>query len=396
MSLFLLTLLNLFNYLDRYVVAGVLPRIEAEFGISHARAGTLASLFIVVYMVASPLGGYLADRFPRRFVAAGAAFAWSLATLGSAFSASFLGLLVARAFIGLGEAGYGTVAPTLLCDLYPPQRRSGVLSIFYVAMPLGAALGYGLGGAMAQAGHWRGAFLAAGVPGLLLAGLALRLPEPSRGAKDGVADAQPPSFRDGLKGLARNGRFWLNTASQTLMTFSVGGLSFWMPTFLEREREMSAAQAGLGVGAVTAAAGIAGTLAGGWLGARLSRRFGESGLLLSGLCFALAAVPMVGAAVLRNPVLIFSSIFLSLFLVFVTTGPINAALMECVTPAARGFAMGLSILLLHLLGDAISPPLIGFIAEQASFGLAVRANALPLFLAGAVLLAGVRRFRHAA
>ena len=391
MSLLLLTLLNLFNYLDRYVIAGVLPRIEAEFGVSHAQAGLLGSLFIGIYMVASPLGGYLSDRFPRRFVAAGAALLWSLATLGSGLSGSFAALLVARAFIGLGEAGYGTVAPALLCDLYPRERRSTALSIFYVAMPLGAALGYGLGGAFSEGGAWRQAFLIAGIPGLLLAAWALRLPEPPRGAADGLPDLGKVPFGEALRLLRRNGRFWLNTAGQTLMTFSVGGLAFWMPTFLERERGMAASQAGLGVGAVTAAAGIAGTLVGGWLGARWSRRASEAGLLLSGVAFALAAVPMVGSALFRSPALIFGSIFLSLFLVFISTGPINAALMEAVAPSVRGFAMGLSILVLHLLGDALSPPLIGWIAQRASFGAAVLLNAVPLFLGGAVLWVGARK-----
>jgi predicted MFS family arabinose efflux permease len=388
-SLLLLTLLNLFNYLDRYVIAGLLPRIETEFGISHTQAGILGSLFIGVYMVASPLGGYLGDRLPRRWVVAGAGLLWSFATLGSGLSQSFMALLVARALIGLGEAGYGTVAPSLLCDLYPRERRTRALSIFYVAMPLGAALGYGLGGAFSQSGDWRRAFFVAGLPGLLLAALALRLPEPSRGQADEVTHSGPLDLKAALRQVTRNARFWINTGGQTLMTFSVGGLSFWMPTFLERERGMASAQAGLGVGAVTALAGILGTLAGGWLGARWSR-FRDGGLLLSGVAFALAALPMAGSALFLSPTLIFTSIFLSLFLVFTSTGPINSALMESVPPSVRGFAMGLSILVLHLLGDAISPPLIGRIAEKASFSAAVLANAVPLGLAGVLLIVGQR------
>ncbi|HZH02853.1 MAG TPA: MFS transporter [Myxococcaceae bacterium] len=391
-ALTLLTLINLFNYLDRYVVAGVLPRIEAEFGLGHAQAGALGTVFMAVYMLASPLGGYLGDRLPRRWVVAVSVFLWSVATLASGWAGGFTALLLARALIGVGEAGYGTVAPALLSDLYPAGRRTMVLSVFYAAMPVGAAAGYAVGGFFSQAGFWRGAFFSAGAPGLLLAALALALPEPGRGANEGAPAAAPAlALRVGLRELRRNTAFWVNTAGQTLMTFSIGGLAFWMPTFLERERGLPADKAGFIFGAITAAAGITGTLTGGWLGAKADRRSNLAGLRLSGGAFLAAAPFMVTAGLFRQPTFIFASVFIAQFLVFVSSGPLNAALMTAVSPRLRAFAMGLSILVLHLLGDAISPPLIGTLAQATSFSAAIQANAVPLACGGLVLLLIMRR-----
>src|SRR5262249_27319232 len=183
-GLSVLSLINFFNYLDRYIVAGVIPLVEAEFRIDHQQAGLLGSIFMIVYMIASPVGGYLGDRVARRLVIAGGVFIWSLATIGSGLAASFGMLLIARAFIGIGEAGYGTVAPALISDLFPRDLRTRMLSFFYVALPVGAAAGFAVGGWVGEHYSWHMAFFVGGVPGIALAILALLLPEPKRGATE--------------------------------------------------------------------------------------------------------------------------------------------------------------------------------------------------------------------
>jgi MFS family permease len=390
------SLINLVNYLDRYIVAGVLPRIESEFGIDHAQAGLLGTVFIAVYMVASPIGGYFGDRMARRYLVAASVFLWSLATLASGLAGTFGMLLMARALIGVGEAGYATVAPAIISDLFTKERRTFVLSWFYVALPVGAAAGYGLGGYFAANHSWQDAFFAGGIPGLMLAGVALFMPEPERGASESTARATKIPFREGLGVLARKSEFWFNTAGQTLMTFSIGGLAYWMPSFLERERGLPADFTGFAFGAVTAVAGLSGTIAGGLLGDRAERRQPGGLLRISGWGMALAAPFMVVSAKVGMPVLIFGAIFVAQFLVFFNTGPLNAAMVNCVEPGFRAFAMGFNVLLIHLLGDAISPPLIGWIAEHSSLEKAIILNAIPVLVGGVVLLWGGRVPKRAA
>jgi MFS family permease len=389
-GLIVLSLINFFNYLDRYIVAGVVPLVEAEFRIDHQQAGLLASLFMIVYMLASPLGGYLGDRVARRWVIAGGVFVWSLATIGSGLAASFGILLIARALIGIGEAGYGTVAPALISDLFPRHQRTRMLSFFYVALPVGAAAGFGIGGWVGEHYSWRSAFFVGGGPGIALAALALLLPEPKRGATEEVQGPERIPFRIGIRALATNGTFWVVTAGLTLMTFSIGGLANWMPAFLNLERGIPLGQAGLIFGAITAVAGTAGTLAGGILGDWIERRQPNGGIWLSGLGLALAAPIMFAAARVRDPALIFGVIFVAQLLIFLNTGPLNAAIVNCVVPAFRAFAMGINVLLFHLLGDALSPTVIGAIAQRFSLGVAIQVNAAPVLIGGLVLLMGAQ------
>ncbi|MHB8878501.1 MAG: MFS transporter, partial [Myxococcaceae bacterium] len=177
-ALSVLSIVNLFNYFDRYLMPAVLPKVEASFELGHDEAGLLGTMFMTVYMCASPLGGYLGDRVPRRFLIAGSVFLWSLATAASGLAGSFAALLIARAVTGIGEAGYGTVAPAMISDLFPRQVRTRVLSFFYAAIPIGAGAGFLVGGAVAEHYSWNAAFYIGGAPGILLAVLALYLCEP--------------------------------------------------------------------------------------------------------------------------------------------------------------------------------------------------------------------------
>jgi MFS family permease len=387
-GLTVLSLINFFNYLDRYIVAGVVPLVESELRIDHEKAGLLASMFMIVYMLASPLGGYLGDRIQRRFLVAGGVFIWSLATIGSGLATTFGILLVARAVIGIGEAGYATVAPALISDLFPRSTRTRMLAFFYVALPLGAAAGFGVGGWVGEHYSWHAAFFVGGVPGLALALMALLLPEPKRGATEEVAGPEKIPFVVGIRQLGRNSTFWIVTAGTTLMTFSIGGLANWMPSFLNLERGVPLASAGVVFGGITAVAGTLGTFAGGILGDWAERRNAQGGIWLSGLGLALAAPFVFFAATVSNPWTIYVLSFIAQFLIFLNTGPLNAAIVNCVVPAFRAFAVGLNVLLFHLLGDALSPTLIGAIAKRFSIATAIELNSLPVLAGGLVLLLG--------
>jgi len=400
----ILTTINLLNYLDRYLVAGVMERMQGEFTLDDQQGGSVASIFMIVYMVASPIGGYLGDRMPRRVLVAIAVTIWSLATIGSGLAPTFGLLLVARAVTGIGEAGYGTTAPSIISDLFTADRRSRMLAIFYTALPVGAAAGFVLGGAMAEHASWRHAFYAGGVPGLLFAALALTMPEPERGATETEKFPKVP-FAQGLKAIRGSKQFWYATAALTLMTFSIGGLGFWMPKYLSTMRGFSSTEAGLTLGATTVISGIVGTLAGGWLGDRLEKRFGGAGIAVSAIGFLLGAPLMVLSVQLDSPwrVVIaglsinppvFIALTLAQLFIFLNNGPLNAALINAVPPPLRAFAFGVAMLLMHLFGDATSPTLIGSISKHSNLGVAIMLNAIPVAAGGVVLLIGLRHWRH--
>lgn len=358
--LLLLTGINLVNYLDRYVVAAVLEPLGRELHLTDAQLGRLTLVFILVYMGAAPLFGYLADRFHRPRLVAGGVILWSLATLGAAFVHSYPALLLTRSLVGVGEAAYATLGPAMLADGFPESDRAKAFTWFYLAIPLGSAFGYGLGGLVAGAWGWRASFLAAGLPGLILALWMALQPDPIRGAMDLVPDAEgflPYASR--LRHLFLN-RIWLAcTASYVAYTFAMGALSMWGPTLLQRRFAVSTARAGLVFGGLAVVTGILGTFLGGWLTDRWQKRWPNAGAGISGLSL-LAAVPVVAWALgtlrLETAYLMF---FLGMLLLFVNTSPVNALTVSCLPASVRATGIGLNVLFIHLLGDAISPELVG-------------------------------------
>jgi MFS family permease len=393
-GLAVLTLINLLNYTDRYILAGVMQKVMGAFHLTDTQGGLLAFTFMIVYLTASPVGGYLGDRLPRHFLIGGAVLLWSLATIASGLAGTFLLLILARAATGIGEAGYGSIAPAFISDLFRPQERGQKLSIFYAAMPLGAGLGYVLGGVIGDEYGWQHAFYAGGVPGLVLGVVALGLREPARGGMDEGRSAPTP-FKVGLHALFGNRRFWLVTSGLTLMTFSIGGLANWMPAFLERERGLTASHAGMLLGATTVVGGFAGTILGGILGDKLERRRAGGGVLLSGIGLILAAPMMLLAAVVESTPMLVACLLVAQILIFLNNGPLNAAIINAVSPNFRAFAFSISTLTLHLLGDAASPVIIGWLSDASSLARAIQLNAIPVLLGGLVLLWGQKFFSAA-
>jgi MFS transporter, Spinster family, sphingosine-1-phosphate transporter len=391
-ALAVLTGINVLNYLDRFMVAALLPLITPALHLSGRQGGLLQSIFIIMYLAVSPLMGWLGDRGPRLRLAAAGVMLWSVATLGSGLATSFAFLLIARALVGVGEASYAVVTPSLISDLYPAGRRGRVLSTFYVAIPVGTALGYMLGGSIGQRHGWQTAFFVGGGPGLLLALLLLVLPEPPRGRFDPPrADVVPPSLAASFAALRRLPSYFFNTAAQTIYTFGIGGLAAWMPTYFVRERHIPLERAGLLFGLVVVLAGIIGTLLGGQLAARLARRFAGADFSFSGVAL-LATVPFTLLAILSpRPAIFWPAMFATLLLLFLNTGPLNGAMANVLPPELRARGFALYTVAIHLLGDALSPTLIGAASDVVGLRLPVLLCGLSVSLAGVVLLAG----RHA-
>ena len=384
-ALLVLTLINLLNYLDRFVVSALAESLKrSELQLSDTQLGLLMTGFVVVYMLASPIFGRLGDRGARPRLVAFGVFTWSLATVLAGFAGSFIALFLARAVVGIGEAAYGTIAPSLLADLYPKTQRGRVMAFFFAAIPIGAALGYVLGGLVNHAYGWRATFFIAGAPGLLLAYLCLKLPAPPRGAQDEEVAGAPSGAFATYGELLRNRSYLLTVLGYAAYTFAVGGMAFWMPAFLERVRGLPAAEATVQFGAIVVVTGFVGTFAGGWLGDYLLRRSAQAYLWLSGLTAMLSAPLAWLVFTDPRPAVYLPAMVVAELLIFASTGPINSVILNVVKPGERATAVALSILTIHLFGDVPSPPLIGWISDLSSLGRGVLVVPAAILLAGAI------------
>src|SRR5438132_9443620 len=386
-ALAVLTFINLFNYLDRWVVAAVVESIKrSELHLSDTQLGFIGTGFIIVYTLTSPLFGMLGDRRTRPpLIAIGVAL-WSIATALAGFARGFASLFTARSAVGIGEAAYGTIAPALLADFFPFERRGRVLAAFYAAIPVGSAAGYVLGGIVDQHLGWRAAFWIAGTPGLLLSGLVLMVKDPPRGLHDpaGKDAGAPQKWIGAYRDLFRNTTYILAALGYGAYTFALGGLAFWMPAFLERVRGMPRSEATVTFGAITLVTGFVGTFAGGWLGDFFLRRSRQSYLWVSGITTLLAApITYVALTNARRPIYL-TAIVIAEVLIFMSTGPVNSAILNAVAPSERATALGLSVFVMHFFGDIPSPPLIGALSDASSLERAFLIVPVAIVIGGVV------------
>jgi len=385
-ALLLLTGLNFLNYIDRNVLFAVQPLVQKEFGLTDAQVGFLTSAFFVCYMVAAPLIAPLADRYSRKWIMAVGAFVWSAATLLSAVTHNYDELLLRHVIVGIGEATFVAISPAFLADLYPEEIRGRVMGFFYLATPVGSALGYLVGGYLGNRYGWRAPFMICALPGFLLALGVLVLREPATGASDRLAD----SFERGsLLGLIRNKAYWTITLGSAMMTFAVGGLQVWMPTFLVRMRSLPLDRANTIFGAMTVVSGTVATLLGGWLGDRLLRRTHAAYQLVSAIGMAVS-IPAIVVAVYCHGEAMFPAIFLGEFFLLLNTAPLNAALVNSVSARIRATALAVNIFTIHLLGDAFSPTLIGYVSDRSNLEMGLTSMVVAVALSAAVLFYGMR------
>jgi MFS transporter, Spinster family, sphingosine-1-phosphate transporter len=371
-GLAVVTALNFLNYIDRYILAAVLPRVQSELALSDFQAGLLAPAFLVAYFATSPVFGILGDRLSRTRLMTVGVCAWSIATAATGLMRNFGQLLIARSFVGVGEAAYGTISPALLSDYVPRTQRGRAFAIFYVAIPVGAAAGYLLGGAIEPALGWRAAFFIVGLPGIIMALLALTVVDPPRGAteEDGASTVAAPLAAT-VQAFSRNSAYVGTVLGYAAYTFGLGGLAFWMPKYLEEVRGMELSRANYVVGAVTVLAGLLGTFVGGYMGDWLSQRLKHGQLWLCGISSVAAIAPTWLALAPVDPGSYLLWFFVAEFLLFLSTGPVNVAIVNVVPIGSRAMAMAVSIFTIHVLGDAISPPIIGLLADMTGLARAV-------------------------
>ncbi len=390
LGLCVLSGINLFNYVDRYVVPAVAESLRKDpaLRLTDSQLGWLMTGFIIVYALASPVFGWLGDRRGRnRLVAAGVGV-WSLSTAAAGLTHGFGTLFAARSTVGIGEAAYGSIAPSMLADYFPKAQRGRVFAIFFAAIPIGSALGYVLGGKIDVAYGWRAAFLVAGLPGLLLAGLCLLLRDPERGAEDrddaGGHGAPGKAAPGTYAALVKNPAYVSVVLGYAAYTFALGGIAAWMPAFLERERGFTHEQATVNFGAIVVVTGFIGTFIGGWLGDLVAKRTRQGYLWVSGISTLLAAPCAYVAFTATDHGVELGALAVAEVLIFLSTGPINSAIVNVVAPDMRATAMAMSILAIHVLGDVPSPTLIGTLSEHSSLGAAVMVVPVAVVVGGVI------------
>jgi MFS family permease len=389
-ALWLLLTINLINYIDRYVLSSVEPEIRAHFFSAddphaHFLTGVLGTAFLASYMLSAPVFGWLADRMSRWLLISISVLLWSCATIACGLATSFAFLFLMRLLVGVGEGGYGPAGPSIISDYYPIAVRGRKLAYFYVAIPVGVALGYAAGGFVVKHWTWETAFFVVGPPGLVLAAISYFQRDPR--TRINHSEKRPhPTLRDYLVVLKTKSYLW-NTAAMTALTFAMGGLAYWVPGYLEYRGLPPSSR--IIFGAMTMSAGLAATLLGGWTGDYLRNWFSGAYFLVSGIC-VIIAFPFAAAITFVPFPAAWVCMFVALFCLFFNTGPANTALANVTHPSVRATAFALNILIIHALGDAIAPPLIGAVADWTNMNIAFLFTTVMMFVAGVLWLIGIK------
>jgi MFS family permease len=391
-ALLLLLGINLFNYIDRQILAAVEPDIRNTFfGANDANAmaktGLLGDAFLITYMISAPLLGFLADRLSRWVIVGSAVILWSLASGGSGLAASFALLFATRICVGVGEGGYGPAAPTILSDLFPLEMRGRIMAMFCAAIPVGSALGYVIGGLIGGHLGWRWAFYLVTPPGLLLGLLCFWQSDPRVAAHRLVQESPRRRLSDYLN-LFRTRSYLINCAAQTLMTFAAGGLGYWVSAYLSYRNQSPAAGRTI-FGLITVVAGLGSTLLGGVIADKLRPRFAASDFWVSGIGMLIACPIFIASLYIPFPGA-WIAMFFAIFFLFLNTGPSNTALANVSLPIVRATAFAVNIFVIHALGDVQAFWMLGYIGGHTNMTIAFLFVSGVIFASGLAWLIGVK------
>ncbi len=402
--LVIMAIINFINYVDRSIFGPLIPYLEKPvseggLGLSPRQTGLLGSAFMTVHSAASIPLGVLADRFLRKRIIAFGVTVWSVATAGAAFAKTFTHMFLARAAVGIGEAAYAPAATALISERFAPEHRARALGIFNLGMFIGGAVGLSAGAVIADRWGWRAAFLMVGPPGLLLALLVLwiaekrklhGIPIPNMERPDMTLDPSAPpathshttSLKD-MKVLLKSRSFLAVNAIGILITYFVGALTLYAVRYLEQVHKLDPAEAGPTFGAISAVGGLLGVFTGSYLADRLTRRgWGTAGrLAVIGAGILLATPFLFTGLLISKPVVLYTSLFFGVFFTTWYIGPILAALHDVVPANMRAAATGGYFFLIHMLGDALSPIVVGELRQRTG---SLKAGMLSSVVVGAM------------
>eukprot|EP00123_Amoebidium_parasiticum_P000604 comp11447_c0_seq1/m.5871 comp11447_c0_seq1/g.5871 ORF comp11447_c0_seq1/g.5871 comp11447_c0_seq1/m.5871 type:complete len:501 (-) comp11447_c0_seq1:21-1523(-) len=378
-SLLVLFLINLLNYMDRMTISGVLSIKDPEkAGFLHeltfTEGGLLQTCFVITFMCLAPVFGYLGDRHTRKHIITFGIVFWCSATLLCSFCDSYWQLMVCRALVGVGEASYATIAPTIIADLYAEEARTRALALFYIGIPCGGALGY-LGGVVGSIWGFRWAFRMTPGIGLIMAFAShFLLVEPERGAAEGGHESNMEHglgafWRDTVK-CFKVPSFTYSTIGFTAVTFATGALGLWGPKFIVESTEgtpyeTSTEAVSMTLGVITAINGVVGTLAGAWL-AQWMYPWTDRAEPLVCLVGMLIAVPTCGPGLFifdKQAYVAWGLLFVAEFGLCLNWALVAVILLSTIPPQRRSIAEAIQILASHVFGDALSPYLVGAVSD---------------------------------
>lgn len=387
-----LTLVNLLNYFDRYIVQAVEPTLTAEFALSNTEAGYLVSAFVLGYFVFSPIFGFLGDRFDRRRVMAAGLLAWSAATALTSYATGILSFVIARVLVGVGEACYGALVPVYLKGrISDTVGLNRALSFFYIAIPVGSALGYVAGGQIAAVYGWRTLFLFAAVPGAILAFGFLMLS--GEGLEPATNRADSAGMLSGLARITASPLLVLLIAGYVFNTFALNGIA----AFVVRHGTsvgLSESEASTYFGIILVLTGLLGTLGGGMLASRIAggAKNSDSSLLRFVTYSTIAAVPFLGACFLATSYELFlTGCACAELLIFAGVAPLNSLIVARAPSGYEAFTQGVTIFAIQLFGGFLGPVVIGGLADlTGSLAQALQGTTAALLLSGLVWLLACR------
>jgi MFS family permease len=383
---------NFLSYLDRQVVATMeaeltKPVADGGLGISAMEFGYIGSAFTVGYMVFAPIVGYLIARHRRPLIFAFCVIVWSLATVGSGLAPNKWVLYATRFFIGVGEAGCLVIGPTLLSDYFPKEVRGRVLSIFFLALPLGGATGYIAGAAITKLASWHVAFFAAGLPGFLVAYMIWRLVDPTpSGEPIDPHHPQVSGIKPYFELLTNKTLLFIILAQAFAVMFLQPFLHFGI-NFFEEERGLKKEQAALTLASIALVAGALGNALSGLLGDRLAKKVKGAYALMAGIAFCIGLPFMLVGFTSHYFRLAAGALGLGAFCYFLCMPAVNTQIANSVPAEKRAMAYALAVFILHCLGDTAALPVFGAV----STALGTKEKAFQLF-SGALLLAGISCF----
>jgi len=367
-ALFVLFAINLLNFFDRQLPGSLAEPIRKEFLLSDTALGLLGTVVTLIYGVVGLPLGRLADKWRRtRIIAAGVAV-WSLLTGASGVAHSYFQLVVSRLGVGLGEATFAPAGQSLIGDLFPPQQRARAMGIFMLGLPAGIFLAYYSAGTIGAAFGWRAAFWFACIPGLVLAWLALRVPEPVRGAADAprAAPATDGALESPYAAVLKLPTMRWIILSGVFHNFNMYAINTFQTPFLQRFHEMSLRQASTTSAITLGAVGAIGLLLGGWLADKLSAKRRDGRLLLTACSMAIAA-PCIFFAVNQPKGSIAAFMLLMAIGVtnmFVYYATVYAAIQDVIEPRLRGTAVAIYFCAMYVLGASFGPLGLGMLSDH--------------------------------
>jgi len=396
-----LLVINILNYTARSTLPAVQTHVKSEFHLTDIQLGLLNSSFLLIYGLATLPLGVWADKGTRKNIIAICVTIWSIFTALGGFTLNFIQIFTTQAFLGIGEAGYAPASLSLIGDYFPTEMRGRMLSIWSTGNLFGTAIGLALGGLIADKLGWRWAFYIVGIPGLITAFLIWRVVEPKRGASDTAEQDEHEmnmahgslgkGFSSTIRKLIKIPTYWVLAGAMICSFFIIGASLAWLSTYLIRTFQLTSTQAGIISAGALAGGSLTGTLLGGWLADVLQRRFLQGRMTVATLAFLLGA-PLTWLALSLHQLSAFVGVFIvAIICLSMCLGPIQAIIQDITTPDIRSTAIGLVLLLGHLLGDASSPLIVGWISNTYSLGFALLVTGPTcLFLAGLICLIGLK------